>query len=90
MKIARSQHFSKCIILTRFCSFKTGYFFLLLKALSVRFVIELQFKVQLSPDYPTSTKNIVTTVELYVQARFENFTGLSMGIPITNCLPVFF
>ena len=58
MRIARGQNklfFQNASLLMRFCSFETGS--LLLKTLSVRYVIELLFEVQLSPDYPTSNKN---------------------------------
>ena len=92
MKISRGQNKpffqnASLLLLTHFCSLETGYF-LLLKTLSVRYVIKLLFKVQLSPDYLTSNKSKSGVFK--VQACFANFTALSMLIPITNCLPFFF
>ena len=58
MKHARGQNklFQNASILMCFCNFVTAYF-LTLKTQSVRHVIGLMFKVQISPDHPTSNTN---------------------------------
>ena len=55
MKYARGQNnlFQNASLLMCFCNFATGYL-LTLKTQSVRHVIELMFKVQISPDRATS------------------------------------
>ena len=54
MKHARGQNklFQNASLLMCFCNFATGYF-LTLKTQSVKHVIELMFKCQISPDHPT-------------------------------------
>ena len=58
MKHARGQNkvFQNASILMYFCNFVTGYFWTI-KTQSVRNVIGLMFKVQISPDHPTSNTN---------------------------------
>ena len=53
MKIAKGQNklFSKCITFDALLEY-----FLLLNTESVRYVIDLLFQVQLSPDHPMSNK----------------------------------
>ena len=65
-----------------FCNFATGYC-LTLKTQSVRHVIKLMFKVQISPDQPTSNTNRIGVLR-------PSLTVLSMVMPIANCLPFFF
>ena len=48
---SKVHHFWMC-----YCSFASGYF-LILKNQSERQAIELLFKVQISPDYPSSNTN---------------------------------
>ena len=70
-----------------YCSFAIGQF-LTLKNQSERQAIGLLFKVQISPDHPSSNTNksyVFTYIPLFV-----NFTVLSMEFPIRNCLPFFF
>ena len=70
-----------------YCSFAIGQF-LILKNQSERQAIELLFKVQVSPDHPSSSTNkscVFTDIPPFV-----HLTVLSMEFPIRNCLPFFF
>ena len=57
MKHASGQNklFQNASLLMCFCNFAIGYF--LTKTQSVRYVIGLMFKVQISPDHPTNSTN---------------------------------
>ena len=60
----------------------------MLKNQSERQAIELLFKVQDSPDHPSSNTNkscVFTDIPPFV-----NLTVFSMEFPIRNCLPFFF
>ena len=58
MKHAWGQNklFQNASLLMSFCSFATGQLYTL-KTQSVTHAIELLFKVQMSPDHPTSNTN---------------------------------
>ena len=89
MKEARWQNklFQNAPLLMCYCSFAIGQF-LTLKNQSEKQAIELLFKVQISPDHPSSTQ--IRVVFLRTYPLFVNFTVLSMEFPIRNCLPFFF
>ena len=59
--------------------------FKILKTQSKRHAIELSFKVQVSPDHPTSKHKLECFFFYYFRGPFENLTGLKMEFPITNC-----
>ena len=70
-----------------YCSFAIGQL-LILKNQSERQAIELLFKVQISPDHPSSNTNkicVFTDIHPLV-----NLTVLSMEFLIRNCLPLNF
>ena len=74
-----------------YCSSAIGQF-LTLKNQSEKQAIALLFKVQISPDHPSSNKNLKKNMELcftYIPL-FVNFTVLSMEFPIRYCLPFIF
>ena len=71
----------------RYCSFAIGQF-LILKNQSERQAIELLFKVQISPNHPSSNTNLSCVFTDITP--FVNLIVLSMEFPIRNCLPFFF
>ena len=89
MKEARGQNklFQNASLLMCYCSFAVGQF-LTFKNQSEKQAIELLFKVQISPDHPSSKTN-KSCLFTYI-THFVNFTVLSMEFPIRNCLPFFF
>ena len=68
----------------RYCSFVIGQF-LILKNQSERQAIELLFKVQISPNHPSSNTN--KSCDFTDITPFVNLIVLSMEFPIRNCLP---
>ena len=89
MREARGQNklFQNASLLMCYCSFAIGQI-LTLKNQSERHAIEFVFKVQISPNHPSSNTNkscVFTYIPLFV-----NFTVLSMEFPIRNCLSFFF
>ena len=71
----------------RYCSFAIGQF-LILKNQSERQAIELLFKVQISPNHPSSNTNLSCVFTDITP--FVNLIVLSMEFPIRNRLPFFF
>ena len=65
-----------------YCNSAIGQF-LTLKNQSEKQAIALLFKIQISPDHPSSNKNY--GVVFYVHTPFVNFTVLSMEFPIRYC-----
>ena len=82
----QNKLFQNASLLMCYCSFAIGHF-LILKNQSEKQAIELLFKVQISPDHPSSKTNkscLFTYISLFV-----DFTVHSMEFPIRNCLPFF-
>ena len=71
----------------RYCSFAIGQF-LIFKNQSERQAIELLFKVQISPNHPSSNTNLSCVFADITP--FVNLIVLSMEFPIRNRLPFFF
>ena len=80
----QTKLFQNASLLMRYCSFAIGQF-LTLKNQSERQAIELVFKVQISPDRPSSN-----TIQSGVFMFIPLFVNFSMEFPTRNCWPFFF